>query len=312
MSRAALIGLDWGTSSFRAFLLAADGTVLDRRAAAKGIMQVAGGAFEAVLTEQVGDWHSAAQKMPVIASGMIGSRQGWVEAPYAPCPAGAAEIVQALARHVTAGGATIHFVPGLSCEGADAVPDVMRGEETQILGLLADQPEARLALLPGTHSKWARLDQGRVVGFATFMTGELFSVLRQHSILGRLMQDGPGDPDAFARGTRYGLLKVSAAGGLLRRLFSARTLGLFERLPPESLADYLSGLLIGSEIREAMGAVGEAAQGEPVRIVAGPELAARYRTALALAGLPATIVEGEPAAKGHAAIARAAGLLPEA
>jgi 2-dehydro-3-deoxygalactonokinase len=312
MSRAALIGLDWGTSSFRAFRLDAEGTPLERRAAARGILQVEGGAFEAVLLEQVGDWLAATPGLPVIASGMIGSRQGWVEAPYAPCPAGAAEIVRALARHVTAGGATIHFVPGLSCEGAHGVPDVMRGEETQILGLLAEQPEARLVVLPGTHSKWARLEQGRVVGFATFMTGELFSVLRKHSILGRLMQEDAEDPDAFARGTRYGLSKDSAAGGLLRRLFSARTLGLFGRLPAASLADYLSGLLIGSEIREAMGAVGEAAQGEPVRIVAGPELAARYRAALALAGLAALSVEGEPAARDHAALARAAGLVPEA
>jgi 2-dehydro-3-deoxygalactonokinase len=201
-------------------------------------------------------------------------------------------------------------VPGLSFEGADGVPDVMRGEETQILGALALRPEAGLLVLPGTHSKWARIEAGRVVWFATFMTGELFAVLRRHSILGRLMQEGPGDPEAFGRGVRFGLSGDRAAGGLLRRLFSARTLGLFDRLPATGLADYLSGLLLGDEIREALGCLGPKAAERGLLLVGGADLAARYRAALAMAGIEAAIVEGEPAATGQAAIARAAGLVP--
>lgn len=309
MSRAALIGLDWGTSSLRAWRLAGDGTVLERREAAAGIMSVAGGAFEAAFLAQVGDWLAAEPGLPVILSGMIGSRQGWVEAPYVPCPAGAAEIVARLTRHVTAGGAALHIVPGLCFEGGDGVPDVMRGEETQLLGVLAARPDARLVILPGTHSKWARLEAGRVVWFATFMTGELFAVLRHHSILGRLMREGPDDAAAFARGVAFGLSGDRASGGLLRRLFSARTLGLLERLPPTGLADYLSGLLLGEEVREALGCVGPHAAEAGVRIVASTALAGRYRDALAAAGLDGTIVAGDPAAAGQAAIARAAGLL---
>jgi 2-dehydro-3-deoxygalactonokinase len=305
----ALIGLDWGTSSLRAYRLAADGTVIERREGAAGIMQVPAGAFEEAFLEQVGGWLAAAPGPPVIASGMIGSRQGWVEAPYAPCPAGAAEIVPRLVRHVTASGLTIHLVPGLSLEGADGVPDVMRGEETQILGVLADRPEARLLVLPGTHSKWARLEGGRVAWFATFMTGELFAVLRQHSILGRLMREGPGDPEAFGRGVRLGLSADRATGGLLRRLFSVRTLALFDRLPATGLADYLSGLLLGAEIREALGCIGPKAAERGVLVVGGAGLAARYRAALAMAGIEGEIVAGEPAAMGQLAIARAAGLV---
>ena len=118
---------------------------------------------------------------------MITSRQGWVEVPYCPCPAGSDEIARALWRHETGAGRTIHFVPGLSIVGADGVPDVIRGEETQIVGEVGDAPGGRLLVLPGTHSKWARSEDGRVVWFATFMTGELFGVLKEHSILGRLM-----------------------------------------------------------------------------------------------------------------------------
>lgn len=304
---AALIGLDWGTTSFRGYRLAADGTVLERREAPAGILQVEGRDFDAAFARLVGDWAEAGT--PILASGMIGSRQGWIEAPYAPCPAGAGDIVGHLVKHRTQDGAELHFVPGLSFRGADGVPDVMRGEETQILGVLAEQPEARLLVLPGTHSKWALVEDGRVVWFASFMTGELFAVLRQHSILGRLMQGDAADAEAFARGAGFGLSGDPAAGGLLRRLFSARTLGLFGEIPETGIADYLSGLLLGCELREAFGCAGRQAVASGVLIVGGAALAARYRTALDLADVRSEAFAGEAAAAGQWVIARAAGLV---
>jgi 2-dehydro-3-deoxygalactonokinase len=309
MSDAALIGLDWGTTSFRAYRLTARGEVLERRETAAGILQVTDRQFEEAFLAQVGPWLEAEPGLPVLASGMIGSRQGWVEVPYVACPAEAADLVAGLARHRTASGLEIAFVPGLSVRARDGVPDVIRGEETQILGVLAARPATRLLVLPGTHSKWVTVADGRIDGFVTFMTGELFAVLRQHSILGRLMQGETADDAAFEHGARFGLSGEPASGGLLRRLFSARTLGLFDELPPGAIADYLSGLLLGCELREARGCVGEAVMAGGVVIVGGAALAERYRRVLDLAGTACETFEGEAAARGHAVIARAAGLL---
>jgi 2-dehydro-3-deoxygalactonokinase len=302
---AALIGIDWGTSSFRAHRIARDGAVLETRAAAAGILQVEGGAFETVLEREIGSWLAAEPDLPVIASGMITSRQGWVEVPYRACPAGSAELAAGLRRHLTDGGRALHFVPGLSLIGADWVPDVIRGEETQIVGDLRDQRARRAFVLPGTHSKWAWAEGGRIVWFATFMTGEVFAVLKAHSILGRLMAGEATDEAAFARGLAYG---QDGPGGLLRRLFSARTLGLFDRLPASGIASYLSGLLIGSEIAEARSCLPELA-GE-ITVIGSSELAARYRLAIEAAGLRTRAGDPHASARGQLLIARAAGLVP--
>jgi 2-dehydro-3-deoxygalactonokinase len=142
---AALIGLDWGTTSLRAYRIAAGGAVLERREAARGILSVAGGAFAEALAEVADDWLAAEPRAPVLASGMIGSRQGWREVPYADCPAGAAELARGLAEVVGPGGCTVRLVPGLQARDAGGVPDVMRGEETQILGELAARAGSRPA-----------------------------------------------------------------------------------------------------------------------------------------------------------------------
>ncbi len=303
---AALIGIDWGTTSFRAYRIAPDGAVLETRAAPAGILQVEGGAFEAVLERQIGPWLAAAPALPVIASGMITSRQGWVEVPYCAGPAGSAELAAGLRRHLTSTGRALHFVPGLALTGADGVPDVIRGEETQILGELAAERGRRAFVLPGTHSKWVYADDGRIVWFATFMTGEVFAVLKAHSILGRLMAGEAADEAAFARGLAYGR---NGPGGLLKRLFSARTLGLFDQLPASGIASYLSGLLIGSEIAEAATCLPELPGGSGITVIGSSELAARYRHAIEAAGLPARTGHPEAGARGQLRIAKAAGLV---
>jgi len=293
-----LIALDWGTSSLRAWLLGDEGAVLAEQSAPLGILKVPNGDFAAAFRDVCGDW--LAHSPPAIASGMIGSRQGWVEAPYAPCPAGFEALARGLAW-VEAGGARLGFVPGVSCVDASGVPDVMRGEETQVFGAL-DAADG-VFVLPGTHSKWVTVCGGKIEAFATYMTGELFAVMCEHSILGRLMSvDAAHAPAAFRRGWEGPL---SGEGALLHRLFGTRTLGLFGRLAPEEAASYLSGLLIGDEVRAA--ACGLA--GSTVTVIGDPALCERYREVLAGGGIGARVAPPDAARSGLWRIGVAAGLV---
>jgi 2-dehydro-3-deoxygalactonokinase len=317
--RPALIALDWGTSNLRASLLGAEGQVLDMRAAASGVMAVPGGdpgRFAPALMALAGDWIEA-HRCPLVASGMIGSRQGWREAPYVECPAGLAAVAARLVQVALPGGAALHIVPGLSCIGADGQDDVMRGEETQLFGAADLDLHAGRAVagscfvLPGTHAKWAWLgDGGSVRGFQTFMTGELYAVLRQHSILGRLMPPGgeavpSRDAAAFAEGVQLGLAEhVSAT----HALFAVRTAGLMGRVAPEALPEFLSGLLIGIEIGSATHAAAPAA----VLLLGEAALCARYEAALEVAGIAHRRAAGDATTRGQWLVARAAGLVAEA
>jgi 2-dehydro-3-deoxygalactonokinase len=293
------IGLDWGTSSLRAYLLAADGGILERRHAEAGILAVKDGAFDAAMESLIGDWDLS---LPVLASGMITSRQGWVEVPYVACPGGAAALAAGLVERRSERGRNLHFVPGMRCLSGDGVPDVMRGEEVQVLGAMAAGPQ--LFVAPGTHSKWIDADGGLITRFSTYMTGEAFAVLRQHSILGRLMTGEADDAAAFERGARMGLAEPE---GLLHTLFSVRTLGLFEKLPAASLASYLSGLLIGTE-------TGHAIRSRPAArrcVILGAErLAALYGSVLRLAGLESKPADADVAVRGLHGIAVSRGLVP--
>ncbi len=290
---ASFIALDWGTTSFRAYLVDMRGEVIAERSAPDGILSVGNGDFEIVLERNIGDWDAG---LPILAAGMITSKQGWVEVPYCPCPAGLEEIAARLKHHVTASRRAIALVPGVSCE-IDGIPDVMRGEETQVFGAL-DSASGRF-VLPGTHSKWVTVKQGRIVQFTTYMTGEVFAALKSHTILGRLMQDGDHDREAFARGVNAG---VKHGGRLLHAIFSARTLGLFEHLPGQSLSDYLSGLLIGAEMS------GESRQGEAT-LVGAAMLCARYSEAFAVAGRSRVIGNPQAAVAGLRRIGQAAKLI---
>jgi 2-dehydro-3-deoxygalactonokinase len=208
--------------------------------------------------------------------------------------------VKALAR-IDRHGRSIALVPGLSTEN-DGMPDLMRGEETQIVGALAlSGGDEGLFLLPGTHSKWAHVSGGRIVSFRTFMTGEVFGALKDHTILGRLMKDD-GDAQGFTRGVNEGAA-LGSAGALLNRLFATRTYGLMDKVAAIALSDYLSGLLIGAEVAEATRQVKGA-----VTIIASPALAQRYTDALHLLGHESTLAPEDCVAAGHWRIARAAGL----
>jgi 2-dehydro-3-deoxygalactonokinase len=298
-----LIGLDWGTTSCRAYLLGDRGGVLARIVDGTGILRVENGAFGPALDAMIAGWIAAHGRLPVVLSGMIGSRQGWIEVPYARCPASADDVVGGLAR-IAHGGLDVAVVPGLATD-SHGMPDVLRGEETQVFGALALSGRDGLYLLPGTHSKWAEVVGGRIVTFRTFMTGEVFAALKGHTILGRLMRDGPPDAAGFERGVREGA-ELGGAGTLLNRLFATRTYNLMGQLADTALSDYLSGLLIGAEIAEATGR-----RKVDVTIVASPALAARYREALGLLGCPGELAPEDCVAAGHGRIAVAAGLVKE-
>jgi 2-dehydro-3-deoxygalactonokinase len=271
-----MIGLDWGTTSLRAWRLAPDGALLESRAAPRGILTVPAGGFPAVLQETVGDW-IAAGEMRILICGMAGSRQGWAEAPYLPLPADPSDLARALLP-LSFEGAEVLLVPGLSGRDADGIPDVIRGEETQIAGLgLRDAT----ICLPGSHSKWVTLREGRVTAFATHMTGEVFAALTGHTILARTTDTtAPPDWAAFDAGAA----RVAAPGGLLHHLFGARALHLVDGMTSAASASWLSGLLIGHEIAAA------APQGT-VHVVGSGPLVERYARLLG----PRAVRHGEEA-----------------
>ncbi len=311
MTQAALIALDWGTSNLRASLLDARGQPLETRAAAGGIMAVRNGAFDEALVALCGDW-LLQHDCPLLASGMIGSRQGWKEAPYLPCPAAISDSAGVLTTVAIAGTGTtgpqrvLHIVPGLQYTDSSGAYDVMRGEETQIWG--AALPAGSICVLPGTHSKWAWLDgRGAIGQFRTFMTGELYGLLTQHGILGRLMVFGHDRRDDFVAGVRHG---IAGHGQLSHVIFAARTAGLMGQIEPQGLPDYLSGILIGGEIGAVAHAVPQAARQLAISLIGDDDLCARYELACELMGLPTRRAAPGSTAAGQWMVARAAGLVP--
>jgi len=301
---AALIAIDWGTSSARAYRLDARGRILDEQSAPLGVQKVEPGEFPQALTALLGA--DVPERVPMIACGMIGSRQGWIEVPYLQCPADAASIASAL---VPVPQTRLLIVPGLLCRDATGSPDVMRGEETQILGAFADaetRGRFRVVILPGTHSKWTVVGDSGIETFATFLTGELYAVLREHSILGRLAEPGE-DRAALERGVRRSL---ASEASLSHDLFSARTLALTDELAPGAVGDYLSGLLLGAELAAGRRWLErQRVPGERVHLIGDPALCERYARALAVAGIDATPGPPEAAARGLWRIARHAGLV---
>ncbi|MCW5750356.1 MAG: 2-dehydro-3-deoxygalactonokinase [Alphaproteobacteria bacterium] len=296
----ALIAVDWGTSSLRLYLVAADGSILETREGAEGVMNVPAGDFAGTLTRWLAGW--PADALPILMCGMVGSRQGWREVPYLDCPVAPADLGRALAAVESGTGRGIWIMPGLRCRDDAGVPDVMRGEEAQLLGALAG-PDAGTEMdccLPGTHSKHVRISAGRILSFSSHMTGEVFALLTRQGIIGRLMPDGLVSPDAeaFAAGIR----RSAAPGGLLHQIFGARTLPLMEELSPPAIGDYLSGILIGHELRATRW------HGE-VRVMAGSELVARYVRAFEALRIPARAMPADLSARGLWLIARQAGIL---
>ena len=302
-SKRPLIAIDWGTSSLRGAHFDAQCQRLDARQFPRGILTVAPGQFPAVMDECFGDWLRQSPDALCLLSGMVGSRQGWQEAPYCPCPAGFAELGQHL-LWLQAGRMAI--VPGLSVQHSDGLPanfpiaqhDVMRGEEIQIFGALslAGLAEATV-VLPGTHSKWAQVRQGRVTQFRSFMTGEVYALLGQHSILARtLPPDAPWHEATFCEAVRL----AQHSPSVLSSIFATRTLALFDTLPAAQHPSFLSGLLIGEELR-AM----QPRPDQTLLLVGSTTLTPRYQCALQALGLNAQSLGDEATWAGHLTLARA-------
>ena len=300
VSKPALIGIDWGTSSLRAFLIGAGGEVLDHISKPLGIMQINDGDFERSFNDLVGPWQQAID-LPIIASGMITSRNGWVETPYVSVPSGVQQLADALVTHKTSDGTTITFVTGMTADH-NGVPDVMRGEETQIIGASVLGMSNGIFVMPGTHSKWITLRCDQIVDYSTYLTGEVFAALSKHTILATLMEYAPFKEDAFRKGCAVGLAEGS---NFLHDLFGVRSLPLFGKITGTMVKDYLSGLLIGAEVKGA-----DVAQIKgPVTIIGRDDLADRYEIALSIAGLKTNRAPDDIVARGHFMVAQAAGLI---
>lgn len=294
----AFVGIDWGTSSFRAWLMAPDGTPLGETRSSEGMQHCAGTGFEPVLRKHLVQL-GASDDLPVLICGMAGARQGWIEAPYLRTPTRLHALHEGAIRVPAAGD--IRILPGVA-QSSPEYPDVMRGEETQLLG--ATEPDfSGLVCIPGTHSKWVRMSAGRVVEFTTSMTGELFSVLSRHSILAHAVQgdDGPAISDSapFRAGVAAARAQPAELTTALFRVRAGQLLGFEQRVDG---AARLSGLLIGAEIAASVHRHGTRL---PVRLIAAGGLGALYVAALADAGFSVSVVDAEEASRaglGKAAI----------
>ncbi|MFL5259777.1 MAG: 2-dehydro-3-deoxygalactonokinase [Hyphomicrobiales bacterium] len=296
----ALIGIDWGTTNRRAWAFDHAGRVIDSRADGEGLLKVDRREFRQAFARLVEGWRD--EPVPVLMCGMVGSKLGWVEAPYLFTPAGLDKIGSELAQVPDVPAAWI--VPGV-CDLGGREPDVMRGEECQILGGLAatGAPDA-VFVLPGTHSKWAFVEDRKLVRFRTYMTGELFNLLTGSGTIAQLIEPGEHDAQAFRQGVSRSLDEGSA---LLHSLFGARTLPLLEKLARGSIASYLSGLLIGAEFGDAMRFTGADAS---LVGIGSPQLLENYRTAAELARISLQELEsGRVLPPALVAIARQRGLL---
>jgi 2-dehydro-3-deoxygalactonokinase len=274
------IAVDWGTTNRRAWALGPDGKALGERADSGGLLSVTDRRFAESLGSFLGDWLEQESQVPIVMAGMVGSRMGWLEAPYVAAPAALSDLAQALVKAGSLEGSDCWIVPGMSLAG-EAQPEVMRGEECQILGALLTRGQSDgLFLLPGTHSKWARVQDRCLTQFRTYITGEMFDLLRQWGTLAQLMTAGEHDDDAFVRGVRAS----GSDGGLLNRLFSARSLALFGRLEGRAVASYVSGMLIGAEMRDALAAWPDLARTH-VLCIGSTGMLARYGACARLLGI---------------------------
>jgi len=284
-----MLAIDWGTSSLRIYRLDAGGKTIDTRQSDNGILTIRDSAFPQVLENAAADWIDS-DHTRIMMSGMIGSRQGWKETSYVPCPAGLPEIASAMcAVEWTSGNGQrriARITPGLNCLDESGVADVMRGEEVQILGVLGHIGSGdQLVCLPGTHSKWARVRDQRIVSFRTYMSGEVFAVLKQHSILGRTIAGEQFDEAAFVDGVK----RAADAGGMLHHLFGVRARVIAGSLPEAQSASYLSGIIIGHEL------LSEAPQADRFHLVGASKLNRVYSLAASTMNLT-TIVHDDHAA----------------
>ena len=307
--RAAMIGVDWGTTSFRANLLSPEGKILDKIFSSEGIL-ASHTSFEDTLEHAVSHWLEESPNIPILASGMITSHNGWIQTPYQQTPSSVSDFSNSLLRHKTKSNMAIYFIAGLSHENELGRPDIMRGEESQIIGAVAAElplpSEKRVYLLPGTHSKWAETSGEQITGFTTFMPGEFYALAIKHSILGTLTKNtSTSISDGFMKGVKA---RMNSKHSILHLLFMSRTLAIFEKIQENEISDYISGLFICEEVLSAK-RNGVIEQSKTVRIIGRNELVDRYTLALSEAWFAVKSVSEDIITKAHFAIAKSGGLL---
>jgi 2-dehydro-3-deoxygalactonokinase len=283
-----VIGVDWGTSHVRAYRLDEHGSILAQRDSGDGVLSVPSGQYPEVLRTLVGPWLADGERR-ILLSGTVGSRNGWRETQPIPSPARLTDLAGAVER-VAFDEACVRIVPGVAGVDASGVPEVMRGEETEIVGAGID---TGLLCLPGSHSKWVRVDGRAIMAYMTYLTGEAFAALKGHTLLAKLMG---AEPPAVGPAFDAGVERSAQAGGLLHHLFGVRTLALVGRLTAADSASYLSGLLIGHEVRNAFD------QRDSVTVIGASALAGLYVRAIVGCGGRATLGPGNAAARGLAII----------
>jgi len=295
MSEAAFIAGDWGTSRLRLYLCDAGGNVLARGEGEGASAPDCSVRFAAA----VAAWDKAHGQLPAVLAGMVGSTIGWREVPYLKCPAKPAAIADAALRF-EADGRAIAILPGLSCKGKTGAPDVMRGEETQILGALRLHPNLakgrHVFCMPGTHAKWVVVDDGAVTQFQTALSGELFELLRRHSVLARDSADVDPQSAAFSLGLDFA--RANRKSDLLHLLFSTRSRVVTGEMAKGDAGSYLSGLVLGKDIATAMALLEVAPfnMDGPVQLICTPALAALYGKALATYDVKSAVIDGDRAA----------------
>ncbi|BCP51801.1 2-dehydro-3-deoxygalactonokinase [Kaistia sp. 32K] len=305
-ANAALIAVDWGTTRCRAMLLDGNGAVLDEADSADGIGALGGAGHEDAFNAVVANW----PKVPAIMAGMVGSRQGWHEAVYVNVPASAEALAQGLLKFETSDHRPMAIVPGLVLRSETRDGDVIRGEETQLIGLIEEEPDfSGIAILPGTHSKWAAIENGEITTFQTFLTGEVFELLARKSLLRHSVAE---DSDDIAGSPHFALaVRRSVLEGLpfLGAIFSVRVRQLLDGVSGDDNLAYLSGLVIGGEIAAAK-QIGLLDAERPIRIIGSRTLARSYDAAFKVAGHKAETRDGSALVRrGLIRLARANGLL---
>lgn len=273
------IAIDWGSTNLRAWLYQGD-HCLESRQSEAGVTRLNGKSPEAVLAEVTQNWRDSAT--PVVMAGMVGSNVGWKIAPYLPVPVS----FSAIGKQLTSVGDNILIVPGL-CVSRDDNHNVMRGEETQLLGARTLSPSS-VYVMPGTHCKWVQADAEHIHDFRTVMTGELHHLLLNHSLLGAGLPEQVPSPEAFAAGLARGI----AFPDVLPQLFEVRASHVLGNLPREQVSEFLSGLLIGAEVASMREFVGCE---QAVTIVAGAALTSRYEQAFRAIGREVSTVSGDTA-----------------
>lgn len=284
----AIVGVNWGSSNFRAYLIDADGSAADEYAAPCGIIGIERDGMAAVMDQLVERWPG---ERPIYVSGMIGSNVGWCEVPYAHAPAGPTELLAASVE-TGIGAATVRIIPGVTCRRSfDDAPDILRGEEIELLGVASFDGGSRIVALPGTHTKWARLDGSRVGEFMTSMSGEIFDRLTAQGLLASIVEGGSREGPAFDQGTEAALEGQLGLGSLL---FGARARVIRGDLPRSEAASYIRGLLVGADVADALLVSPSLNEGR-VALIGNAELSRLYARALRRKGIETDIVDARDA-----------------